>query len=33
MSMKSIICGVTGSENSEKAVKAASQMAAAEGLV
>jgi nucleotide-binding universal stress UspA family protein len=31
MPTKSIVCGVTGSENSEKAVKAASQMAAAEG--
>jgi nucleotide-binding universal stress UspA family protein len=31
MAIKSVVCGVTGSENSEKAVKAASQMAAAEG--
>jgi nucleotide-binding universal stress UspA family protein len=31
MGTKSVVCGVTGSENSEKAVKAASQMAAAEG--
>jgi nucleotide-binding universal stress UspA family protein len=31
MATKSVVCGVTGSENSEKAVKAASQMAAAEG--
>jgi nucleotide-binding universal stress UspA family protein len=30
MAIKSIVCGVTGSENSEKAVKAASEMAAAE---
>jgi nucleotide-binding universal stress UspA family protein len=31
MPIKSIVCGVTGSDNSEKAVKAASQTAAAEG--
>jgi nucleotide-binding universal stress UspA family protein len=31
MTTKSIVCGVTGSDNSEKAVKAASQMAAAQG--
>jgi nucleotide-binding universal stress UspA family protein len=31
MALKSVVCGVTGSENSEKAVKAACQMAAAEG--
>jgi nucleotide-binding universal stress UspA family protein len=30
MAVKSIVCGVTGSENSEKAVKAASEMAAVE---
>jgi nucleotide-binding universal stress UspA family protein len=30
MATKSVVCGVTGSENSEKAVKAASEMAAAE---
>jgi nucleotide-binding universal stress UspA family protein len=30
MAVKSIVCGVTGSENSEKAVKAASETAAAE---
>jgi nucleotide-binding universal stress UspA family protein len=30
MATKSIVCGVTGSENSEKAIKAASEMAAAE---
>jgi len=30
MAIKSLVCGVTGSENSEKAVKAASEMAAAE---
>ena len=31
MSAKSIVCGVTGSENSEKAVRAASQTALAQG--
>jgi nucleotide-binding universal stress UspA family protein len=30
MAIKSLVCGVTGSENSEKAVKAASEMAAGE---
>jgi nucleotide-binding universal stress UspA family protein len=30
MAVKNIVCGVTGSENSEKAVKAASEMAAAD---
>ena len=30
MAVKSIVCGVTGSENSEKAMKAASEMAAAD---
>jgi nucleotide-binding universal stress UspA family protein len=31
MGMKNIVCGVTGSENSEKAVKAAAEMAKGEG--
>jgi nucleotide-binding universal stress UspA family protein len=31
MGIKNIVCGVTGSENSEKAVKAAAEMAKGEG--